>query len=296
MREIPDGLSESLLSGAATLCRCWRLERRDGRLYGFTDHDEDVVLDGLVCRASSALSASDVQAGLGLSAAGLEVAGALSDDDLVADELDAGLFDGAKVEMWLVDWRDPSQRMRLFAGRLGRVRRGEVHFEAELRSLASALGETRGRLYGHLCDAELGDARCGVNLDDPRWRGTGTVISASGTQVRLAGLSGYAEGLFVHGRLEVTSGPARGFAAAVRAHDLRGPETVLGLDRELPATLAAGDEVSVIAGCDKSLATCRDRFGNVSNFRGFPHMPGNDFLMAYPRQGDPDNDGGSLNA
>ena len=295
MREMPDGLAARLRAGAATLCRCWRIERRDGRIFGFTDHDEDVDLDGLTCRAATALSASDAKGGLGLDVDGLEAAGALSDEALKAEELAAGLFDGARVELWLVDWQAPENRLRLFTGRLGRVRRGEVHFEAELRGLAAALNETRGRLYGHLCDAELGDARCGVNIADPRWRGTGTVIAADGTQVRINGLSGYAEGLFVHGRLEVTSGAARGFSAAVRAHALRGAETIVGLDSPVPADLALGDAVTLTAGCDRSLATCRDRFANVVNFRGFPHMPGNDFLIAYPRRDDADNDGGGMN-
>lgn len=48
----------------------------------------------------------------------------------------------------------------------------------------------------------------------------------------------------------------------------------------------AHDHPEFALGCDRSLATCRDRFGNVANFRGFPHIPGNDFVLRYPRQGD----------
>ncbi|KAA0072514.1 hypothetical protein CIW50_24715 [Tardiphaga sp. P9-11] len=49
--------------------------------------------------------------------------------------------------------------------------------------------------------------------------------------------------------------------------------------------IAAGDAFTVTADCDKMLATCRDRFGNVDNFRGFPDIPGNDFVMSYPTPG-----------
>ena len=48
----------------------------------------------------------------------------------------------------------------------------------------------------------------------------------------------------------------------------------------------AHDHPAFALGCDRALATCRDRFGNVPNFRGFPHIPGNDFVLRYPRQGD----------
>ena len=62
-----------------------------------------------------------------------------------------------------------------------------------------------------------------------------------------------------------------------------------------PEALAPGDAFTVTAGCDKAFGTCRDRFNNIVNFRGFPHMPGNDFVMRYPVQGEPGNDGGSIN-
>jgi len=44
---------------------------------------------------------------------------------------------------------------------------------------------------------------------------------------------------------------------------------------------APGTRVSVTAGCDKQFATCRGVFANAANFRGFPHMPGDDFVMQY---------------
>ena len=62
----------------------------------------------------------------------------------------------------------------------------------------------------------------------------------------------------------------------------------------MPEPIAAGDTFVVTAGCDKRFATCRDRFDNVVNFRGFPHIPGNDFVMRYAVPGEPGNDGGSL--
>jgi len=50
----------------------------------------------------------------------------------------------------------------------------------------------------------------------------------------------------------------------------------------------------VTAGCDKRFDTCRNRFNNAVNFRGFPHIPGNDFVIRYAVEGEPGNDGGSL--
>ena len=49
--------------------------------------------------------------------------------------------------------------------------------------------------------------------------------------------------------------------------------------RSLPPS-HLGDTFTVTAGCDKQFATCQAKFANAVNFRGFPHMPGNDFITA----------------
>lgn len=50
--------------------------------------------------------------------------------------------------------------------------------------------------------------------------------------------------------------------------------------------IAPGNALTVYAGCDKQFATCRQKFANGVNFQGFPHIPGNDFLMRYPNSTD----------
>ncbi len=295
MKSIPSSLQAKLDSGVTTLCYCWKLTRADGTVMGFTDHDEDIAFNGVVFKSASGLIGSDAEHKLGLAAADMEIAGAISADAITEADLAAGKYDGAQIELWLVDWRRPSDRMLLRAGQLGRVRRGQTHFEAEVRTLAARLAEVRGRLFAHGCDAELGDARCGVNLDDPRWQATVTITALIGERLKVDGASGFAAGFFTHGRIEVISGAASGFTSPVVAHRLQEGQALLTLARTPPATLAVGDAATLVAGCDHAFATCRDKFANAANFRGFPHMPGNDFAISYPVPGDGDLDGGSMN-
>lgn len=293
MRTISEGLAARLAAGVTTLARCWALRRRDGLVLGFTDHDRDIAFGGVTFTARAGLEAADMQSELGFAVGGGEVSGALTSPGLVEAELASGLWDDASAETWLVDWEDPEQRVLLEVGSLGEVRRAGSAFTAELRGLAHRLDETRGRLFQAACDADFGDARCGVDL--AAWRGMGAVESTDGAAwIVASGLSSFADGLFTGGRLRFESGVNAGRAVEVSAHASSGGRVTLALWEAMASPIAAGDRFSVAAGCDKSFATCRDRFANAVNFRGFPHMPGNDFVMRMARDGEPGMDGGSL--
>jgi uncharacterized phage protein (TIGR02218 family) len=288
MRQIPSELAAHLAFEATTLCHCWRATRRDGVVLGFTDHDEDIAFDGTLFRASSGLQAAEASASLGLAVGGGEVVGALGSDGLTEEDLSAGSWDCAKVEIFMVNWKLPDQRLRLRVGEIGEVRRMGAAFNAELRSMAHRLDARQGRLFMATCDAELGDARCGVDLDNALLRGEGAVVSATRFEVVAMGLGGFEERWFDGGMLTWTSGGNEGRRCEVRQH--RGDR--LGLWQGLPSEAAAGDEFVVTAGCDKRFRTCRERFANAANFRGFPHMPGTDRALGYPA-GDEEHDGGS---
>ena len=90
MRSIPSALQAKLDSGVTTLCRCWKLQRRDGLIMGFTDHDQDIVLDGLTFLAGTGLSATEATSRLGLAIDGAEISGALADESLTEADLAAG--------------------------------------------------------------------------------------------------------------------------------------------------------------------------------------------------------------
>lgn len=294
MRVIPSALQAKLDSGVTTLCRCWLITRTDGVTQGFTDHDEDVVLGATTCRAGSGLSGSEATQKLGLAVDGSELSGALADDSLNEDDLAAGRYDAAAVELWLTDWSEPVLRVLLAKGSLGEVKREGTAFTAEVRGLSQRLAEDSGRLYTATCSADLGDARCTVDLDLAAYRGSGTVAALSATSsFSASGLDVFADGWFTAGKLTFTSGANAGLGVEVKVHRNSGAVS-FDLWQAMPQPIAVGDTFTVTAGCDKRFSTCHDRFDNVVNFRGFPHIPGNDFVIRYPVQGQPGNDGKSM--
>lgn len=294
MRTLPEGMQAHLDSGATTLCHCWKLTRADGLVLGFTDHDNDLAFAGTVYEAGSGFEASEIQSSLGLSIDNLDASGALTSEALGEDALAAGLFDNAEIEIHLVNWADTAQHLLLRKGNIGEVSRSDRAFTAEVRGRAHRLNQPFGRAYTYACDADLGDAACGIDLDDPDYRGAGAVAEAEDRRrFRATGLDGFANGWFERGRLAWTSGANAGLAMEVKVHRAGAAGVHLELWQPMARAIAPGDGFTVTAGCDKQFATCRDRFDNAVNFRGFHMMPGTDFVLSYPSTGDPGNDGES---
>ncbi len=109
----------------------------------------------------------------------------------------------------------------------------------------------------------------------------------------MSGLDGFADGWFTAGKLTFTSGANFGLGIEVKTHK-NDSGVGLVLWQAMPQPIAAGDGFIVTAGCDKRFSTCGNRFNNTVNFRGFPQIPGNDFVVRYPVQGEPGHDGSSL--
>lgn len=289
-------LRAHLAGGATTVCRCWAVTRRDGARFGFTDHDRDLVFAGTTFRAASGMTASALQQGTGLAVDNSQAAGALSDGTLTEADLMAGLFDGATVEIWRVNWAAVSQRERLFRGVLGEIRRGDGAFEAELRGLAELLNRPSGMVYQRACTAVLGDARCAFDLDRPGYAAHVELDAQTDGEVfDLPDPGGFPDRWFAHGTLRVETGAAAGLGATIKSDRSRsGARRRLTLWEPLRRAILPGDRVLLHAGCDKRAATCREKFDNFLNFRGFPHIPGEDWLTSYPAGSTPD-DGGSMN-
>ena len=279
MKSLSPAFQAHLDSGTTTLCWCWRVTRRTGEKLGFTDHDRDLVFDGTTFEAATGFTASDIRSSVGLSVDDLEVESALVSSRLSESALSAGDFDAATVEIFRVNWGDPAQHVLMRQGSLGEVRRTGTSFTAEVRGLAHHLQQPKGRLFQYACDAELGDARCGINRISHANRGAGAITTVEGDRTFVvSGIASFAAGWFTRGLLTMIAGANTGRASEVKRHSVERGVVRIELWQALGVLPLAGDTFTVTAGCDKQLATCRDKFANAPNYRGFPHMPGNDFL------------------
>ncbi|MCB2136785.1 MAG: DUF2163 domain-containing protein [Rhodobacteraceae bacterium] len=290
----PNALKDHLASGATTVARAYAIERKDGLVLGFTDHDRDLGFDGIQFHADSGLTAKALQQATGLAVDNTEAFGALRSDTITEADIAAGRYDGAEVRGWLVNWTDVSERVLQFRGTIGEVVRSGGAFTAELRGLTEALNQPQGRLYHARCSAVLGDTKCRVNLDQTGYSEERMVEEV--TDGRIFGFSdfaGYDDRWFEKGVFEVLTGDAAGLTGVIKNDRLlRGTEREVELWQAFRTAPLPGDLVRIEAGCDRRSETCRLKFDNLLNFRGFPDIPGEDWVMSYPASGGV-NDGGS---
>lgn len=286
MRELDIGFANHIGSGATTLATCWRITRADGVVLGFTDHDEALTFDGTDFEPAHGLDGGEKAAKLGAQVDASEISGVVHADAVDENDILLGRFDGASVETFRVNWRDPTQRHLMRLDTIGEISRIDGVFRMELRSAQHALNVAKGNFYQSFCGTNLGAAPCGIDLEQSAFKTTTTIISVESRHVVTTDLLvGFADNWFDFGRALWTSGARDAKTDRVTAQVTSGAATRLTFAEPIADWVEVGDGLTLYAGCDRHLSTCRSKFDNVNNFRGFPHIPGNDFVLRYPRAG-----------
>lgn len=259
------------LEGVATF---WRVRRRDGVTLGFTSHDRDLWFDGVLHRAAPGMVPSAIRRSADLSPDSAEVQGALSHDAISAADLAAGRFDGAGVEIGVVDWEN-LERAVLYRGEIGGVSEEAGSFSAELRSAKAALEADTVPRTSPTCRARFCGPGCTLSAAKYTHEAVVTAIDFTANRVVFTGEP--AADAMRDGSLRWLDGPHAGLAMEVVAADASG----LVLDLELDPALQPGARARLREGCDHTVQACQTRFGNAVNFQGEPFLPGNDVLARY---------------
>lgn len=276
------------------MCFCWRIDRQDGVIMGFTDHDVDLTFDSVTYQRTTSFSASAMENQLGLAVSNLDVMGALSSDSITEDDLESGRYDGALLTIYLVNWQEVTQRVVIMKGPLGQVTIGDLAYQAELRSLGQHFQQYIGSLCQAKCRSDFGDTGSGLEGGcrfalPAAVAGTvsavtdRTTFSVSASGSFPAGTKGsLSGGYFAEGTVTFTSGVNSGLSkeVATSVSDGNWPLGTLSFVMKEPFGLdfQVGDTVLMQIGCDKTLAVCEANYNNVANFRGEPFVAGSDML------------------
>ena len=279
-------LHNHLQSGVTTVARAWRIRRVDGLSLGFTDHDMDIHFDGTNFSANTGMSAKEIHHSLGLSIDNSEAMGAFSDTRITKEDINAGLYDSAQICGWLVNWTDVQARKLIFKGHIGDIRRNGALFEVELRGLSDTLNQVRGRVFQKQCAAVLGDAACGFDITQDGYSVETKIEKIKSRKELCFKLAdSYAADWFTHGHLKIISGAGASIIGWIKQDRSEDGLRCIELWEDIRAQLAKDDKVLLNVGCDKQLQTCKSKFNNIKNFQGFPYLPGDDWMMSVPSDG-----------
>ena len=256
----------------------WRVARRDGVTLGLTTHDNDLWFDGVCHRAAPGMVPSAIRRSADFEPDSAEVQGALSHDSIAAADLAMGRYDGAAVQIGLVDW-ESLERHVIYRGTIGTVAEEAGAFTATLVSRKAELQRDPVPRTSPSCRAVFAGPGC--NLSPARFGRLARIVAfdPATNAVALSGTASLTE--FVGGHLRWLDGPLAGITTGVVA--VQGQTLVLDTPIDFPPP--AGSAVLLREGCDRTLATCATRFGNAINFQGEPFLPGNDLVTRYPSPG-----------
>jgi uncharacterized phage protein (TIGR02218 family) len=291
-RTIPSGLLSHLQGQLLTVTTCVKIVRQDGVTLGLTTLDRDLTFASLVYEAMDPVSASAIQATQDGHISNLEVIGILSSSRITDTDLLAGLYDGAMIELFQVNYTDSPilDRVLLLTGTLGELHFSEGTYTAELRGLSQRLQQQVVELTSATCRVrQLFDSRCNppgntTPTNNPAaFRFSRTVSAVTSPLSITFGSDTNPSFYYRYGRVQFTSGLNNAVQKEVKEHTNVSGSAVLTLQEAFPFAVGVGDTATLEAGCDRTPSVCASRFSNLVNFIGEPFVPGNSQIMRRGR-------------
>jgi len=242
---------------------------------GYTDHDEDIIIGNITYESQSGILGTKVDVRQNGGVSNMDIQSLLGTGATLSADIEAGLYDDAVLSVFVVNYETPSAfSISIIDGVIGEIKISDTEFEVEVRDFIDFLQRPAGQYYSKTCRANLGDARCGVDVT--AYASTMSVASvATNTSFVVSAIVSAPN--YQYGTLTWLTGANQGYKVEIAA----AASTTFTLLRRMPNTITVGDVFSVHKGCDRVFATCRDIFNNVNNFRGEPHVPMQNEVSKY---------------
>jgi uncharacterized phage protein (TIGR02218 family) len=266
---LPTAAADHLSGSALTVAFCLEITKVTGGALRLTSHSNDLTIGGNVYASDVGTDATTLKLVNNMGIGGGEVSTLLKSGLITEADIIGGKYDGADYKIFIVDFTQTDLwQVTLTTGLLGELTLEGGQFTTELRSLSQKLNKIIGRMYQPGCDAELFDGRCKVS--PAAFTFSGTVLTVTDNKT-FTGSPTKAAHFFDYGRIIWLTGGNVGRVSEIKSSDAANG---INLFFNTYVPIVAGDTYTIRQGCDKNFATCKAKFSNAINFRGFPHVPG----------------------
>lgn len=256
-----------------TLARIIALVLTNGVSVYYTDCDTKLIIDGNTYVSDPGVLVSAIEKVLGTAATSLSIDIGFADDGITKTIVEAGLLDNADVTVSIVDWAnevtvDP---ILYYRGKCKKaVYKGANYATLDIEPILSNDFTLAQDKLSITCRADLGDAKCTVDID--ALKKTFTVVAVTNRQVFTTNLTD-ADGAFDYGMVLFTSGLNNDASTEVATYAHTSGQVTLRL--VTPYVLAPGDTGTIYPGCSKIVDDAQGgclKYANVVNFQGEPFV------------------------
>lgn len=268
MKKLSKSLADHINSDVTTLATCVKIKLNSGKIITLTDSDQNLNIDGLIYNSNSGFSSSSIIISNDLSVDNFDIDMIINSNDISEQEILAGLYDHAQIEIFMVNYESPkSGIIDITQGYFGEIKINGGKFTVEVRGLTYKFDKLIGELYSPNCRAKFGDQRC--KIDRNRYSKSGVVEEITSCYSFIDSSRVEKSDYFDFGIVEFDK-----FKYEIKDFKDKRLEFYLPLDK----SIKAGDKYTVTPGCDKTANMCKNKYSNIINFRGEPHVPGNKIL------------------
>ena len=251
-----------------TLTKCCLIRLSTGDFLGLTEYEENIYINGVKYMSQAILSTSSFENDSSLSSNNFELNGCITSDLILAEDVFAGKYDDAFIEVFLIDYTalDSDSKIALGQGYMGKFTFENDRFSTEVMGLSVKLSHPVVEIFSPNCRARFCDERCKIPVANFTRRGR--VDAIVGSKSFLDNSRTESNGYYDYGVVIFLDGDNKGIKLDVRHNNGNRIE----LYKVFPYKVTVGEKYEIVAGCDKAFNTCKVKFNNVINFRGEPHL------------------------
>ena len=267
MINISPKLTQHLSSEVLTIAYCLQVTLQNKKIIGLTNFDQNLVIDNITYETVSGLNIDTLKYN-SISGNSAKIDITINSNTIKEEEILSGLYDFAKVKIFLVNYTDLTQgNATLFYGSINKITVIDDKFTAEVSSIFNTLSKNVGDFFSSSCRAQFCDNKCKLNKEAfTDIHSITRVISNQEFEcINLINIDNY----YTYGLITFITGQNNNLTLEIKSHN----KSYIKLYNITPYKVSINDKFSIVAGCDKSFTTCSNRFNNSKNFRGEPHIP-----------------------